>query len=375
MRKFYSGVGLAMTLCVCGAAKAQCSLTEAPVAGVGVTTYNYTLAGCNAKPAVGAAAAVPAAASVTIDVNSAFLPLVPGAGNAGQLAQQSSPGHGVTISFVGAVQANYTFSIVAQSNLSSAATTGKYSIVLADGTTTTGSIAVPQYATPDQITGLTEIATNESTVDVLLGIGSHITFSAYPDYTISTDSVLEATGVGNAIPELLVGAGFTTGAYKINTSCPTGCIWKKLGRHTIPDSLFVNVQVPLGATSANGSISGYTFGGGYKIQKFVEVMLGFSLAQYNEPSTGFRTAAAAVVTANAALPPGQQVPLYLRYSAADILADKPNALDGFPLLQQEVSGTSGGQIYPGSALLSHYRGGLFFGFAYPFSLTKLFKSQ
>ena len=141
----------------------------------------------------------------------------------------------------------------------------------------------------------------------------------------------------------------------------------------LPDSIFINVQIPLGSNSSSGSISGYTFGGGYKIQKFVEILIGFSLAQYNEPSPGFEKAAAALVTANAALPVAQQVPLYLQYSASAILANKPNSLDGFPTLLQNAAGAPGASIYSGSPLLNHYRGGLFLGLAYPFSLSKLFQ--
>jgi len=362
-------------------AQSTCTLSNTPpvTQSKPVTTYTYVLS-CP-PPAAGAGAAP---TSVTLSVNSAFLPVSFADGSG--LIDNSSTGQGVILGIQDATKSTYTFQIGAQSNLSTTSTMAPYTIVfLAAGakttTTISGMITVPQFQTPDQLTGLAPVASDESIVDVLLGVGSHVTFSNYPDYITSTNSVLTATGVGQAIPEMLVGAGFTTGASRINATCsprtagaavPALCL-RKLGKQLVPSSIFANVQVPLGSVSTSGTINGYTFGGGYKIQRFVEILIGFSLSGYNQPSPGFINAAAAVVSANAALPASQQVPLYLRYNATDILNDKPYALDGFPLLQQEQSGAAGGQIYAGNALISHYRGGLFIGLAYPVSLNKLFQ--
>jgi hypothetical protein len=104
-------------------------------------------------------------------------------------------------------------------------------------------------------------------------------------------------------------------------------------------------------------------------------MIGYILSQYNEPSQGFRNAAIAVIDANAALPATEQVPLYQRYDVSAITNKIAGALDGFPILQQTQSGAPGGQIFQGNPLVSHYRGGLFLGVAYPFSLNKLFQSH
>lgn len=365
----------AICLLLARASNAQCIPTltpDPPVSANGVTTYTYVLTTCNAAAGPPVRQAVQ---SLRLEVNTAFLPVTSVAG--GTFTQSIIPGEGVNLSFTAPSVAGYTFAIAAQTNLSSAPTQARYTVTFADGITTmTGLVNVPAFQTPDKITGLTEVANDESTIDVLIGVGSHTTFATYPDYNLAASSVLVSTGIGHAIPEMLLGAGFTTGAYKIRTTCiplNSHCVGRKLGRHILPDSIFVNTQIPVGASSSAGNISGFTFGGGFKIQKFVEVLVGFSLAPYNEPSTGFRNAAAAVVSANAALPVPQQVPIYLQYRASDILAGKPNSLDGFPILQQQLNGAPGGQIYQGSALLNHYRGGLFIGLAYPFSLSKLFQ--
>jgi hypothetical protein len=344
-----------------------CSLKldpDPPVTSGGATIYTYDLKGCDKPTAI---------RSLTLNVNTAF-PVTPDTSSQASMIVAINAGGTVEITFPSPVKADYKFSIAAQTNLSIASpTTSPFTLDMVDGTSSKGSIKVPAFSTPDQITGLSPIASDQSTVDVLVGVGAHVTFKSYEDYNLPTNSVLVATGVGQSIPEILFGAGFTTGASRI-AMCH-GCTGRLIGRHLLPDSIFVNTQIPTGSSSSAGSIDGFTFGMGYKIQKFVEILVGFSLAQYNEPSPGFRNAAIAAIKANANLPTAMQVPLYLQYSIPDIQAKVPGSLDGFPTLQQEPSGSPGGQIYQGSPLLNHYRGGLFIGLAYPFSLTRLFQSH
>lgn len=204
------------------------------------------------------------------------------------------------------------------------------------------------------------VASNPDTVDLLAGVGSHVAFDIPVDYSVETNSVLASNGVGRAVPVLLAGLGFTFRSVNLN---PKG-LKADLGR-VVPNTGFVSLQFPTG-NGGNGQtpIDGYTFGAGYKLQPYLELMVGYSLAPEMEPSYGFRQAAAQVVKNN------QDIAIYQRYNPASIMDDKPNALDGFPLLLQTAQGPPGGPIYPGGVLETHYRGGLFLGVSFPFSLTK-----
>jgi hypothetical protein len=211
--------------------------------------------------------------------------------------------------------------------------------------------AVP---TDDAVTAQ-PVAVNPTNVDLLLGAGSHLAGAIPVDYTVVTNSVLAATGVGRAVPVLLGGLGFTFS--KITAQKKRD--WKAY----LPNTAFVSLQFPTSSSSASsGAINGYTFGAAYKVQTYLELMIGYSLSPEMEPAYGFRQAAAQTVTNN------PTVPIYQRYSATAILANQPDSLDGFPLLLQTSNGQQGGPIYPGTVLETHYRGGLFVGVAFPFSL-------
>lgn len=373
---------------------AQCALSAPVVAPTvpasNVTLYTYTLTGdgCMHKdavtaapaaagtPAVAGAPAVPGLQSIKLVVNPAFLPVTVPAGGS-TINQTSIPGQGVLLSFPQPLAAATTFTIAAPSTFStSSPVQSNYVLMLGDGTYTSGLISVPGYQPPDQITGLQPVASDTSIVDVLIGVGSHVSLKSFEDYTLQGNTVLEETGVGRAVPELLVGAGFTTGNYLLRQKCVVGqpCKGRYIS-HLIPDSIFINTQIPVGNISSSGSISGFTFGVGYKVQNFLEGMIGYTLSQYNEPSQGFRQAAISVIDANSGLPASQQVPLYQRYDITAIEKQRAGAMDGFPILQQTLSGVPGGQIFQGNPLVSHYRGGLFLGVAYPFSLNKLFQAR
>jgi hypothetical protein len=379
-------------LSTCSFSEAQCNLSTKMSTSGNVTTYTYTLTGVPADAATPAAGAPPAPCtagnlpvSLSLPVDKAFLPASvapPTTPGSTALSNEIDGATGLVVNIdQQKPQSIYTFTISAQTNLSSTSTTSSYIITFHDKSVATGQVSVPLKTNPDQITDLAGIATDPNTVDILVGTGSHITFGPYPDYNVEASTVLVSTGVGNATPAILLGAGFTTGVDLLRKNywngvgkSPSDAKWDRLKRnssHVVPDSIFVSLQAAIGSNSAStNSIVGYTFGGGYKIQHFVEVLVGYSLAQYSEPSTGFRQAAAATVTNN------QNVPIYKQYSASDIMKDIPNSLDGFPLLLQTVtsSGTPGqpaGPIYGGSVLLNHYRGGLFLGLAYPFSLSKV----
>jgi hypothetical protein len=391
LRNINRSLLLIATFSACLFSEAQCNLTSAMVPGVGVTTYTYTLSGVPAGAPAPVAGAPPAPCSagnlpvsLSLPVNKAFLPafVTPPAAGTG-LSNENDSITGLVFNIDQTTpQPSYTFKISAQTNLSSTSTTSSYTITFQDKSVATGQVSVPLTTNPpNQITDLAGIATAPNTVDILVGTGSHITLGPYPDYNVEASTVLVSTGVGNATPAILLGAGFTTGVDLLRKNYwngvgkgPSDVKWDRFKRnssHLVPDSIFVSLQAAIGSNSAStNSIVGYTFGGGYKIQHFVEVLVGYSLAQYSEPSPGFRQAAANTVTNN------QTVPIYKQYRASDILKNIPNSLDGFPLLLQTVttSGTPGqpaGPIYGGSVLLNHYRGGLFLGLAYPFSLSKI----
>ena len=348
-------------------AHAQCALVEAagatPPTGQSVYVYTLNAAACNGAP-------LPK--TVRLDnLDSSFLispvsgTITPTIVSGATVVQLTTPAGSPPF---------YEFSIAATASASIGATTSPYTITYADGTTSGGVVNVPLATNPSQVPGGPPISQDSSTINILLGTGSHVTFTPYPDYNVQTSTVLVATGVGNATPVVMIGAGFTTGVDLLRKNYWAGDGWNKAKRdfsHVLPDSIFVSLQATIGSgASTSDSIAGYTFGGGYKIQRYVEVLVGYSLAQYNEPSPGFRVAAAATVANN------QNVPIYKQFNASDILADKPYALDGFPLLLQTVTssgtpGTPGGQIYSGTPLVNHYRGGLFIGLAFPISMSKI----
>ena len=108
-------------------------------------------------------------------------------------------------------------------------------------------------------------------------------------------------------------------------------------------------------------------GGGYRITKYFSLLAGYSVTPVDEPTHGFRVAAAQVVAANPTISP------YNHYNASDLLNNKLGAFDGFPLFLYNASGVTTTKIFATSPIVTHYRSGIYFGVGIPVDLTKLFK--
>jgi hypothetical protein len=201
-----------------------------------------------------------------------------------------------------------------------------------------------------------------------VGVGSRVTSPNSADYS-NNSNVLSKNGIGMQTPAFLLGASFQMPQFDRHFA-----LHKMQSNHgnrfsgLVPTSIFTNLQF---APNSTNVLNGYTFGFGYRLgnkDSPLDLLLGYALSPFNEPSPGFRVAAAQVVTANSKL--ANPLPIYLRYDAAKILdfKDWPEELDGFPVLVQNPDGTQGAPIYPGNVLTTHYRGGLFLGLSFSYDL-------
>ena len=181
---------------------------------------------------------------------------------------------------------------------------------------------------------------------VVFGLGSLITDTAGQDYKVQNDTLV-ATSVGRSRPELNLGAAFRI---KIPTPSPAGTKY--------PWSAFVSVRV---APGSDKTVAGYVFGGSYRVSKYLDALIGFSLSPTDEPSVGFRNAAIQVVQNNPTLD------IYKRFVVDDMLHNRPGAFDGFPLAIQSATGPTGQRVFSTDPFVTHYRGGFFVGVAFPFS--------
>ena len=200
----------------------------------------------------------------------------------------------------------------------------------------------------------------DSDFALTLGVGSLVLNSGITDYTNSSN-VLEATNLGRATPQYLVGVSMRTTIPNFahlgdkaadckdkNPPDPgSKCeLWRRR-----PWEGFVSVKF---SPQASQTINGYVIGGSYAIAKWLDVLIGFALSPINEPSPGFRVSASQYVTEQQAL--GH----YLNFDPTAMLNNKQNAFDGFPLTD-----SNGKLIYTGSPTEVHYRGGAVFGVSIP----------
>jgi hypothetical protein len=246
------------------------------------------------------------------------------------------------------------------SNNSVGAVTVNNGIISGNAGVATVSIAVSKDVLPGDysltVTGtdpsgtaqlIVPIHVGSDSVSVVFGLGSLISGPGVTDYKVQDDT-LKATFLGRARPELNLGA-----AFRIRIPTPTPA------RIKYPWSTFVSVRVAPGADKA---VSGYVFGASYRVAKYLDGLIGFSLSPIDEPSLGFRNAAIQVVQDNPTLD------IYKRFIPDDMLHNRPGAFDGFPLAIQSATGPTGQRVFPTDALVTHYRGGLFVGIAFPFSI-------
>ncbi len=214
-------------------------------------------------------------------------------------------------------------------------------------------------------------------VDLVFGIGSLITANR-TSYTLNTSSspnTLQGGQIGAASPQLLAGVSFQLPFQNpFHKKAAGDAKWADDPR---PFHVFTSLKFSPGTGS---SLVGYTFGGTYRLQKYLDVLMGYTLTQFQEPSPGFRAAAIAAVQANANpnLFPGFSVPAMNNNLAG--------AFDGFPTqcpagaktcgittTSSAANGAAvGTALYTGQILEPHYRGGIMIGISVPVSLKGIF---
>ena len=205
-------------------------------------------------------------------------------------------------------------------------------------------------------------AYDKSAFEVLTGIGASFLPVESTGYKVdSTTNALSQTNVGRKHLELLLGGAFIL---------PMKTIYKKQGnsdpdyKNFHPLEAFLSLRF---APGADQTFTGFVVGGGWRVHKYLSLLVGYSLTPIDEPTSGFRRAAAQVVAANPTIAP------YNQYNANDLAQNKPGAFDGFPLFLYNSSGVTTTKIFPTSPTVTHARSGIFFGVGIPLNLGALLK--
>jgi hypothetical protein len=194
---------------------------------------------------------------------------------------------------------------------------------------------------------------------VLLGIGSLIINPNATNYEIKDNKVLQAHNLGAATPQLMTGLSFTLPFGKPRR-------WRsgdQASPHPHPWYSFVSLKFSPGSPDA---LDGYVIGASYRLGAYFDILAGYSLSPVHEPSPGFQAVAVQAVTQH------PDVSAYQPFVGknTDLLANRKNAFDGFPILQQ--TGSSPGTLFLGDPLITHYRGGFIIGVAFPIKLRASF---
>jgi hypothetical protein len=222
------------------------------------------------------------------------------------------------------------------------------------------SATVAQTPTPVQQTG-TSTPEQEtyhgfgvgSLTQAFIGTGWLLTANGTDYKVVQSSNVVESTGIGHKTPDFLLGMVFNT------TLRPR--IWKGIIKNLNDPHLDAFVSLKFTPGSDN-SINGLVFGGAMRIHPNLDIVAGVALTPQNAPSIGFRNAAYLAALSDRAY--------YSRFIPADLLLNRQQAFDGFPLLNP-----AGKPFYSGDPLTTQYRNGFFVGVAFPLSLNGLFKSQ
>ncbi len=214
------------------------------------------------------------------------------------------------------------------------------------GNATYGSASATQsFAVTDSFPG----------VDAVIGLGSLITGN-HTDYKVnSSANVLEGNLVGRASPQLLAGLAFQLLLPGLRST-------KNFPTVPQPWHAFVSLKF---ATSASQTITGYTFGITFRVQRYLDLLAGYALTPFSEPSPGF-TKAAVIAAAQ-----GPTLPGYQGFIAPALNNNIAGAFDGFPLQKQGPNGSTGTNLYAGDPLETRYRGGFMLGISVPLSLNGL----
>lgn len=243
------------------------------------------------------------------------------------------------------------------------------------------------YSAATAVTDTFKVNAQYPGVDVVLGIGSLVTGNRTNYIVNSTPNVLQGTQIGRSSPQLLAGVSFqlpfnfrggktvakeqnignpldTTSTTRINANK-----WHDAYR---PLHAFVSLKF---STGSDQNLVGYTFGITYRLQKYLDFLVGYAQTPFQEPAPGFRAAASYVVASNPNL--------YPTFNAPKMNNNGAGAFDGFPLqcitgalncgANPPMAGAAAGTLlYTGNALEQHYRGGLIIGISVPMSLNNLF---
>jgi hypothetical protein len=203
------------------------------------------------------------------------------------------------------------------------------------------------------------LSTEDPDFALVLGVGSLVVNSGVTDYT-NQSNVIHSSNLGRATPQLLTGVSFSSRVptmitrFRRASLCAPGqaeksfCAerWQKY-----PWSGFVSLKFAPGSSQL---LNGYVIGGSFAITHYLNALIGFALTPINEPAPGFRITASQFVTNQ------QNQGLDQNFNAGGLLANAPNAYDGFP-----VTDPTGKLIYQGDPLTVHYRGGVIFGVSFP----------
>jgi len=214
---------------------------------------------------------------------------------------------------------------------------------------------------------------------LMTGVGAVLAGAESTSYSTGNDAMV-AKNVGRKTPEILLGGGFilpwrgaggwiereycgTKDAEAANQSPSDDCKIGGTYRNYRPWQTFLSIRF---APGTDQTINGFVVGGGYRLTKYFSLLIGYSVTPVEEPSPGFRVAAASVVSANPTIAP------YNRYNAADLLSNKPGAFDGFPLFVYGPNGVTTAKLFPNPPTVTHHRSGIYFGVGIPLDLKGLF---
>lgn len=193
--------------------------------------------------------------------------------------------------------------------------------------------------------------------DLVLGVGSLIIKAGVTDYKVNNQvNILQTSNLGRATPQLLTGAAFRLPFGNFSKGAA-----RRIGRR--PWYAFLSLKF---SPESSQTFSGYALGGSYKLASAFSVLAGYSLTPIQEPSPGFRTAAAQVVQQN------PTIPIYQRFDANAMLQNREDAFDGFPLFVQDATGPTTTRVFEGDPTVVHYHGGFVIGVAIPISLKSAF---
>lgn len=201
---------------------------------------------------------------------------------------------------------------------------------------------------------------DESAFEVMTGVGASFLPVESTSYKIdTTNNALSQSTIARKHIELLLGGGFILPWPRLK-----GMGGDPSYKDFHPLESFLSIRF---APGADQTFTGFVVGGGYRIHKYFSLLVGYSLTPIDEPTSGFRRAAAQVVAANPTIFP------YNHFNANDLANNKVGAFDGFPLFLYDANGVTTTKIFPTSPTVTHHHSGIFFGVGIPVNLSSLLR--